>query len=479
MMPTGSIALPHSDDAEAAMVGSLLLDASRLDEVAAMIRPEDIIHDATRTVFETIRRLVAGGSVVDFVTVRDRMIRDGTLADCGGVAFLVGLAEGVPSAASVAHYARIVARNACKRRLWKMAGRIQTGAIDPTEDPSATISAAIKALQQLDDEDASGERKPVLEYDALRGVVNRRVTVVDRVPVGFGQLRRLLVGGIPIPSLTVVAGYTSTGKTSLALGMAIDAVNHVDGFPALYVSLEQPIGQLAERLLSMRSGVPIYEILTGSLEQDQFEARRMDAMHAASGSRGLYLLDRVTQLRGICAAVRRAVRTKGVRMVVIDYLAKVQADHRTGDRYDLFLGETVNELSRLVADEGIALILLAQFSREAMKESREPQLSDIRDSGMIEQAADIIILIHAPEKQKSNRGVVGNDRTAESALFVRKHRLGGKLGVVNVLYDKYELRYKEALNRDAQPHDTMPDAPAENQGELYEDDGGRSRAPWD
>ncbi|UCE62053.1 MAG: DnaB-like helicase C-terminal domain-containing protein, partial [Phycisphaerales bacterium] len=310
-------------------------------------------------------------------------------------------------------------------------------------EPDDIITAMESGIDAIR-EGGEGDRDSQCEADLLRSMENPHELRRDKVPVTLGQLGFLLDGGLDPSSLTIIGARPSCGKTSLGLGLCLHASRASDGCASLFASIEMSAQQIGLRLLSMRSGVSIGNIRRGVIDEDAFRVERNKAALAAQNGQPVYILDGCSDVRAIIAHAKRHIRHRDVRLTVVDYLGlcSMPGDF---DRHDLRVGAMSKAFKELAVQSGTSVIVLSQLSRASASGNRRPGLSDLRDSGNIEQDADNVILIH----RENDR----HDDLFGTTLIVAKQRQGDT-GDAQVWYRRstmsYEARHVEPIGAAAE-----------------------------
>lgn len=431
-VPDGLMLPPHSVEAEQAVLGGLLLaGVDALDRIEGLLSAEDFYRQEHREIFGAIRSLGNAGSPVDVITVAEGLEGSGSLERIGGLPYLGSLAQNTPSAANIASYAKTVKQRALQRRLLMLACEIQSKCMAPGADVSEIVSQADAAMVQLLD---AGADEPAVLYEAMRDAIadiddratgNRRSGLLTGV-VDFDAL----TGGLEPGQLVIVAARPSVGKTAFALNVADHITRHGD--TAAFFSLEMTKRELSQRLLALRAGVSVTEQRSGRLTEAQWE--RICACQGKADGERLFLVDRsgigVPYIR---AATRKIRRKHGLSLIVVDYLGlmKGEGQNRTQE-----IGSVSRGLKALAKEMHVPIIALAQLNRATeIRQDKRPQLSDLRDSGEVEQDADLVAMLHREELYSGNKEWAG---LAE--LIVRKQR-NGPLGTVALRYHDEHMRF--------------------------------------
>lgn len=429
---------PFDLQAELGVLGSVFLLPDVLDDVATIVGPEDFYDDAHAKLFRVMAELHDEERKIDPTLTIDRLKSANLFEAVGGSAYLSKIINAVPNAAHATYYAEIVRRKARLRRVIVHCTEALQQAYD--ELPAGDITASLEGkLFQLD---RSGWQAPRLICDVARDALDEieLATRSDQVRGAATGLFRLDEGMGPLLAgeMVVIAARTGMGKTSLATQLALH--NADKGRPGLIVSLEMRDRELVQRVLCGWAELDSRDVRAGRLDVPQLKQLR----EAAVGAAGLplFVWDPPTAtLDDIRHVVRRAVRTAGVQVVVIDYLGLVRptGEEKRLQRYEQ-VGLISAGLKRLAKESGVVVVSLAQLNREAA-DGEEPKLSHLRESGAIEQDADTVILIYHPTP-KGNAKVTGPKPPGPSDAFaiVAKHR-HGQACRVRLIWNPRETRF--------------------------------------
>jgi replicative DNA helicase len=415
--------LPHNLEAERAVLGALLVEERARHVAFGVLQPPDFYREAHGKIFIGMIALAHDASAIDLVTLREKLTQLGTLDDVGGPAYVASLTDGVPRSVNVEHYASIVKEHARRRTAIALGNDLLTGAYAAKEKASSVIDGVVTKLIQ---EIGSDARRPIDIYSASVEYTGGLDAGTMMLPTGYADLDDLL-GGLPIGNLTVVAARPSVGKTTMALGVAQNIAEA--GRVVAMFSLEMRRAELGARVSSWRSRVQ-----TTTLERGT--ATETDYARFAEGQTGLvglplFIDDTSTTLVEIDAWCRRLKEEHGdLACVVIDYLQLLlpAAGRKQASRQEEVAGIS-RGLKRLAKDLRVSVVALSQLSRapEARSDKR-PHLSDLRESGALEQDADLAILLFRPEMHKRTEE---NHGLAE--FIVAKNRTG-PVGVVHACF---------------------------------------------
>lgn len=426
--------IPHSLDAERALVGAVLLEPS-LFGVVPDVRPQDFFRAAHAALWRAIGRLSDSGVPPDFVTLREALERSGELEAVGGLGYISELLGASSRAANVEHYARIIREKATLRRLIEQANRTIEDAYANSEDVDQVLDQAEARLADVGRAAIKGDF--VLASDWMAGMspaLDRAVTerrAITGVPSGLSCLDYMTRGFQP-GDLAILAARPSVGKTALAWQVAANASRStMVGF----VSLEMSRESVGWRALALESKVDAFRVMTGNLSPR--EVREVaDALNRV-GERRIAIDDSSGQTASsVCAKVRRLAARYGLGLVVIDYIQLMTSGERTENR-TLDIGAISRKLKALARDLNVPVLALSQLTRENEREKRAPVLSDLREGGAIEQDADLVMFLHRPNAK--DRKFEANE---EIDLIVAKQRMG-PIGTHRLRWDAPTLRFAD------------------------------------
>jgi replicative DNA helicase len=431
---------PQSVEAEQSVLGSILIDRDAIIEIADFLRPEDFYRQAHGRVFAAMLDLSERREPIDVVTVAESLERSNDLESIGGRAYLGTLSNQTPTAVHVAQYARIVERKALLRNLIGAAGKI---AGIGYEDPAEVQEAIDRAEQELF---AVSQRRVAAGFSPLKSLLHDAYDRLDYlhehrgeisgIRTGFGDLDQLTTG-LQKSDLVILAARPSVGKTSFALNIAEHAAAR-DRRSVGVFSLEMSKEQLVLRLLSSVANIDSQRLRTGFLEELDF-ARIAPAMNTLSEA-PIYIDDtpNITTME-LRTKARRLQAETGLDLVIVDYLQLMQASTTNRDANRV---QEVSEISRglkaLARELKVPVIALSQLSRQPeMRESREPRLSDLRESGSIEQDADLVMFLWREKERGSDDQDTGGEVVK---LKLAKHR-NGPTGEIDLWFKKAQTRF--------------------------------------
>ena len=436
---------PHSADAEESILGALLIDSSAIVEVAEFLKASDFYKPANAKVFAAIMQLHQTGQPVDILTVSEELERRGQIEEIGGRAALADLCARTPTAVHAKQYARIVERKATLRGLIGAAGRIASIGYEDPADASEAIDRAESELFAI------SERRAAQTFVPLRGLLNAAYDEIDRLHQNRGQLMGLrtsfteldkIMQGLQASDFIVLAARPSVGKTSLALNIA-ENVAVREGKSVGIFSLEMSKEQLVLRLLSSVTKIDSYSLRSGFIDDMAFP-KIAEAMGTLSKAK-IFIDDTASiSVMELRTKARRLKMEHGLDLLIVDYLQLMQPSqsNRDGNRV-----QEVSEISRglkaLARELGVPVLALSQLSRATeMRDKAEPRLSDLRESGAIEQDADVVIFLYRESDRTDDANVKG-----ETINFsVAKHR-NGPTGRNQLWFLKEQTRFQNLVRK--------------------------------
>ncbi len=443
--------LPQNTEAECGVLGSLLIDPDAVVLVADLLRPGDFYRDAHRTVYEAILRLSEQRRPADFITLCDELELRRTLEDIGGASYLTSLVNLVPTSGNAEHYARIVLRTSVLRQLIHAAGRIAAIAYE-ADDAEQALEQAEQLIFAIGKAQGHTDLVPVAEAlgDYLRELDLRhgQQGALYGVPTGFHDLDGAL-GGLQRSDLIILAARPAQGKTSLALGIARHAVYRYGKRVALF-SLEMSRSQLVQRLLSMEAAIDQHRLRMGWLHDDEWE-RIVGGADALSG--GTLWIDDSARLSitQLASRARRQQAKSGLDLIVVDYLQLLQAPIEGKRQHvrEQEIAEVSRGLKSIAKELNVPVLALAQLSRAVeSRASKVPQLSDLRESGAIENDADVVLFIYRDEQQAQGASRMASEQQQQVDLIIAKHR-NGPVGYIRLGWNATLTSFSDLEGGDA------------------------------
>lgn len=426
---------PQALDVEKVVLGALMIDKDAFPAVSEILRPETFYEPRNQKIYNAIQSLNLAEKPVDIMTVTEELKREGTIEEVGGPAYIVELSSHVASSAHIEYHAHILAQKFLARQLISFASVIETKAFDETIDVEDLMQEAEGSLFEL------SQKNMRQDYTQIDPVIKQAVDILQKasantggltgIPSGFTKLDEV-TSGWQSSDLVIIAGRPAMGKTSFALSIAKNiAVDYSE--PIAFFSLEMNNVQLVNRLISNTCEIAGNKILNGQLTPEEWE--RLDSNLRKLTGAPLYIDDTpglsVFELR---TKARRLVREKGVKIIMIDYLQLMNANGmKFGSRQ-----EEVSTISRslkgLAKELNIPILALSQLNRTVENreglDGKRPQLSDLRESGAIEQDADMVIFVHRPEYYHIYQDEKGNDLHGAAQIIIAKHRKGATKDVL-------------------------------------------------
>jgi replicative DNA helicase len=432
--------LPNNLDAERAVLGTVILDNHALNTAVANLRPEDFFLEQHRRVFTQMITLGESQQAIDLVTLSDALHRRGDLEAAGGAPYLASLADGLPRVTNVEHYARIVKEKALLRNLIHATHNIQERAFEGEEGADAILDGAESDIFALAEDRVKAGLISIKDivrdsFERLEKIFREGKSVTG-VPTGYSELDKL-TSGLQPSELIILAARPSQGKTALALNL-MENISIRGGHPVAMFSLEMSKESLLQRLVASVAQIDAHKFRTGHLSRDDW--RRMTETLGTISSAPLWIDDAGScSVLEIGAKARRLMRDKGLSLLVVDYLQLITGRGRFGNRQ-----EEVSSISRslkgLAKELKIPVLVLSQLSRAPERDERGPQLSDLRESGAIEQDADLVAFIYRPHFFKA--GATPEERE-ETELKIAKQR-NGPVDSVKFVFRSRFTRFEEA-----------------------------------
>lgn len=445
-------ALPNNLDAERAILGAILLENSLIDQAVETLTMEDFYHEGHRKIFDVMSSLSADARPIDSVTLCEELQRKKILDEVGGIAYVGELFDGTPKLSNIEDYARIVKEKALLRRLIHSANEILLRSYSNEEEPAVVIDAAEKAVFEIGQERIQsgfvGLNKLLGETYKHIETLYQRKELVSGISTGFKDIDSMTSGFQP-SDLIVLAARPGLGKTSFALNVAQHASVREDKTVGIF-SLEMSSQQLVTRLLCAEARVDSQKVRSGYLSKEDW-ARLAKAMNRLAQAK-IYIDDSpgisVVEMR---AKVRRLVSQAGLDFLIIDYLQLMsggqagpgRARHENRQQEISAISRSLKGLAKEIA---VPILSLSQLSRapEQRRGDHRPQLSDLRESGAIEQDADVVIFIYRPDIYKKEEDFDEEDGIAE--LIIGKQR-NGPTGTVKLAFIEQWTKF-ENLARD-------------------------------
>ena len=434
--------LPHNLEAERSILGAVLLDNHSLNAAVEKLRSEDFFLPQHRQIFERMIQLAEKQQAIDVVTLMEDLARRGELESAGGVPYLSQLADGLPRVTNVEHYARIVKEKSVLRNLAFSAAAIQEQALAGGDDADVILDRAESTIFQIAEDRVRAGLIGVKElvrdnFDRLERIFSegRRIT---GLATGYAGLDNETAGLQP-SELVILAARPSMGKTALALNIAENvAVRNRE--PVAVFSLEMSKESLLLRMLASEARVDAHKFRTGHMGRDDWN--KITRALTSLGDAPLWIDDSASStVLEMGAKARRLKRDRGLSLMIVDYLQLVVPTNtgRGSNRQ-----EEVSSISRalkgLAKELKVPVVVLSQLTRAPEREDRKPQLSDLRESGAIEQDADVVLFINRPNFYKTD---LPEEDRAKAELIIAKQR-NGPTGNLNFVFLARHTRFEEA-----------------------------------
>ncbi len=449
--PNQALVPPQNVDAESSLLGAILIDSDAIVKVADSLYSADFYDARHSTIYNAIRKLYEKHSPIDVLTVTDQLRSTGELDMVGGPSYLTELTNYVPTAAHVEQYATIVAQKALRRRLIKASQDITTLGYDEAKSLQELIE---EAESKLFDVSQKHVKQDIVSLETILSESFDRLDELHKdkgkirgVPTGFKDLDNILAG-LQRSDLFILAARPSMGKTAFALNLAHNIASKA-GEAVLMFSLEMSKEQLVDRMLAMESGVDAWALRTGNLSDQDFE-RIGHAMGTLSEAQ-IYIDDTpgitVSDLR---TKARREMHQHPLGLIIVDYLQLMSGGARFGSEGNRV--QEISEISRglkgIARELNVPLIALSQLSRSVESRSPQiPQLSDLRESGSIEQDADVVAFIYREDYYNKD-----TERRNITDIFIKKHR-NGPTGGVELYFDIEKQRFRSLDTKHSTPFD--------------------------
>ncbi|MGE5590255.1 MAG: replicative DNA helicase [Bacillota bacterium] len=433
---------PQSQEAEQSVLGSMLLDRDAIIRAQELLRPEDFYRDAHRVIFSAICEIFNRGEAVDLVTLAEDLRRRGVLDEYGGAAYLTTLANIVPTAANIEHYAHIVEEKATLRALINASSQILAKGYQPDQEIDAILDEAEKSIFDI------SQRRISRGYEMLRDVLDKALDHIEYlyahkgevtgVPTGYKDLDDL-TSGLQPSDLFILAARPSMGKTQLGLNFVRHAAVE-KGVPAAIFSLEMSKEQLAMRLLAAEGNIDSQRLRTGHLTEEHWQ--RLTSALARLSEAPIFIDDTpAISIMEMRARARRMKSEHGLGLMMVDYLQLMTAPGNKENRQQE-ISEISRSLKALARELHLPVLALSQLSRSVeSRTDKRPMLSDLRESGSIEQDADVVAFIYRDDYYNRD-----SEKPNITEVILAKQR-NGPVGVVELVFLKEFGKFVSIDNR--------------------------------
>lgn len=430
--------MPHNLEAEAALLGCIIIDGDIQSELLESLKDDDFYQESNRLMFDAMRKIYAGRKPVDTVTLIDMLEREGTLERAGGLQRVTELAEVTPSAANYKQYFEIVRRDAIRRSLIRAANGIIEVSTQGTEARDA-ISYAEKQVYDISKQEDGSRLSGLADGEVIRQVIGKFEDIQSDpnayrgLPTGFKQLDRI-TNGLQKSDLIVVAARPGMGKTSLSMNI-VENVCLNSGKTAAVFSLEMPRAQIVQRLLCAHAGVSMEKALSGQLNQKEWKNLMIASDKLQQSKVFIDDSSRVSPAEILSKCRRLAATEGGLDLIMIDYIQLMGgAGGKGGGSFEnrqQEIASITRDLKIMAKELDVPVIALSQLRRI---QTKEPQLSDLRESGAIEQDADIVMFINRPDVTATAEELAKHTIVKGAAeIILAKHR-NGSLGRVQLRF---------------------------------------------
>ncbi len=447
---------PQATDIEQVVIGALLVDKDAFSVVSEILRPETFYDQRNQKIYQAIQTMNLEERPVDIMTVIEELKHEGTLDEIGGPAYILDISQHVASSAHIEYHAHVLAQKYLARQLIHFASEVETDAFDPQIDIDELMQKAESSLFEL------SQNNMRQDYTQIDPIIHEATEILQRaasnaggltgIPTGYTRLDEI-TSGWQKSDLAIIAGRPAMGKTSFALSVAKNiAVDH--HIPVAFFSLEMNKVQLVNRLISNVCEITGNKILSGQLDNDDWE--RLDKKLRLLIGAPLFIDDTpglsVFELR---TKARRLVREQHVKIIIIDYLQLMNANGAHFSNRQEEVSTISRSLKGLAKELDIPILALSQLNRTVENreglEGKRPQLSDLRESGAIEQDADIVLFVHRPEYYHIYEDEKGHDLHGMAQIIIAKHRKGATGDVL--------LRFRGEFTTFLNPEDERGFAP--------------------
>jgi replicative DNA helicase len=433
--------LPHNLEAERSVLGAILLQNETFNIAAESIDSQDFYRDAHRRIWDKMVKLAERGDAIDFITLKEELSRAGDLDDVGGPAYIAALVDGVPRSTNVAHYARIIKEKATLRNLIFASNKILASAYDGEDDAEVILDQAEHAIFAIADDKVSDGFVSMRDLaqtslDTIEQLQSKK-ELITGVPTGFVDLDEM-TSGLQKGDLIIVAARPSMGKTSLVMNIAQHVGTKTDMTVGVF-SLEMSKEQLFLRMLTSEARIDAHRLRGGFLGERDW-GKLSQAIGTLSEAK-IFIDDTasigVLEMRAKC---RRLASQYGLHLIIIDYVQLMQGRGKFENR-TLELASISRSLKGLAKELGVPIVLLSQLSRAPESRSdHRPQLSDLRESGALEQDADVVAFIYR-EEQYVDKNNPPPEALGTAEIIIGKQR-NGPTGVVKLAFLKEYTRFE-------------------------------------
>lgn len=438
-------ALPNSAEAERAILGGVVLDNGLISQAIELLRPEDFYVPSHRRIFMAMIALFERGAEINPIFIGEELKKENALEAVGGISFITNLTYGLPHSTNIAHYAKVVRGKSMLRQLIKASNKITQEALEQEDEPEIILDHAEQAIFQLADariRQGFVHVKPVAEQ-LLEKIqeMEGRAAVLTGLTTGFADLDRM-TSGLQRQDLVIVAARPSMGKTSFALMLAENAAIHAGAVVGIF-SLEMSKEALVMRLLCSQGNIDAQRFRNGFLSRPEW-AQIAKSLGTLADAR-IFLDDTagITVLEMRAKARRLAAEQKKLDLIIVDYLQLMSGSAKRFESRQQEVSQISRELKGLAKEMNVPVVALSQLSRAPESRSdHRPQLADLRESGALEQDADVVAFIYREEQYKTpeERNNLPEDQRNVAELIVAKQR-NGPTGTIDLRFTPSSMRF--------------------------------------
>ena len=431
---------PQDIEAEQAVLGAIFLDADSIIDAMEIIEPQDFYRRSHQIIFQAMIQLNDRNESIDLITLKAEIEKSNSLEDIGGLTYLTELSQASPSAASIAYYAKIVDDKATLRNLIQTASRIVTKGFEQDEDVQSIVDQAEKSILEV------SEKRNSNGFQSIADVLNRTIENIDQLaqnneeitglPTGYAALDKM-TAGLQKEELIILAARPAVGKTAFALNIAQNVGTKTDRSVAIF-SLEMGAESLVNRMLCAEGSIEASHLRTGQLSEEEW--RNLIVAMGSLSNASIYIDDtpgiKISEIRARC---RKLAQEKGnLGLILIDYLQLIEGTGRENRQQEV--SEISRQLKKLAKELKVPVIALSQLSRGVeQRQDKRPVLSDIRESGSIEQDADIVAFLYRDDYyQREGDEEDGGEEPQNNnvtEVIIEKNRSGAR-GTVELLFIK-------------------------------------------
>jgi replicative DNA helicase len=438
-------ALPNSAEAERAILGGVILDNALISQSIELLKPEDFYVPSHRRIFLAMIALFERGAEINPILIGEELKKENALESVGGISFITNLTYGLPHSTNIAHYAKVVRGKSMLRQLIKAANKITQEALEQEDEPEIILDHAEQAIFQLADERIRQgfiHVKPVAEQ-LLEKIqeMEGRAAVLTGLTTGFADLDKM-TSGLQRQDLVIVAARPSMGKTSFALMLAQNAAIHAGAVVGVF-SLEMSKEALVMRMLCSQGNIDAQRFRNGFLSRPEW-AQIAKSLGTLADSR-IFLDDTaaITVLEMRAKARRLAAEQKKLDLIIVDYLQLMSSSAKRFESRQQEVSQISRELKGLAKELNVPVVALSQLSRAPESRSdHRPQLADLRESGALEQDADVVAFIYREEQYKTpeERNNLPEDQRNVAELIIAKQR-NGPTGTIDLRFTPSSMRF--------------------------------------